>query len=128
MLMKMYKIRPTRYVYPVKMKHTRSMFNLESEIITLILSQNYDINISRQLLNSFITLIMLSLIWSSEPLRSEEATKIIKRNPKHPQYNVGESLLAIILSPVSPVWHHVHVMVQLMEIHFQCVVNIYIFD
>ena len=35
---------------------------LESEMITLILSQNYDSYISRQLLNSFKTLTCISLI------------------------------------------------------------------
>ena len=42
---------------------------LESEITTLILFLNYDSNISRQLLNSFKTLTMLFIIWSSAPLR-----------------------------------------------------------
>ena len=45
------------------------MFNvLESEIMTLILSQNYDSNISRQLLTS---LTILSILWSSAPLTEE---------------------------------------------------------
>ena len=45
------------------------MFNvLESEIITLILSKNYDSNISRQFLNSFKSLTKLSIFWSSAPL------------------------------------------------------------
>ena len=47
---------------------------LESEIITLILSQNYDSNISRQLLNSFKTLTMLSILWSAIPLREDEGS------------------------------------------------------
>ena len=49
------------YVYAVKTV-------LESEIITLTLTQNYDSNISWQRLNSFKTLIILSIIWSSASL------------------------------------------------------------
>ena len=40
----------------------------ESEIITLMLSPNYDFNISKQLLNSFKTLAILSILWSVTPL------------------------------------------------------------
>ena len=40
---------------------------LESEIITLMISQNYDSNISR-LLNTYKTLTKQSIIWSSAPL------------------------------------------------------------
>ena len=62
----------TGYVYPVKMEYKRSIFRsvfvVESEIITLILSQSYYSNISRQLLNSFKTLTILSIVWSSAPL------------------------------------------------------------
>ena len=43
---------------------------LESEIITVILSQNYDSNISRQFLNSFKTSTIISIIWSSVPSKS----------------------------------------------------------
>ena len=38
------------------------------KLLLLILSQNYDSNISRQLLNSFKTLTIQSIIWSSVPL------------------------------------------------------------
>ena len=41
---------------------------LESGIISITLSQNYDYNISRQLLNSFKSLTIISMFWSSEPL------------------------------------------------------------
>ena len=51
---------------------------LESEIITLFLSQNYDSYISRQRLNSFKTLTILSIIWSSSPLKPND---IVKRYP-----------------------------------------------
>ena len=40
----------------------------ESEIITLMLSPNYDFNISRQLLSGFKTLAILSILWSVKPL------------------------------------------------------------
>ena len=41
---------------------------LQSELITLILSQNYDYNISRQLLNRFKTLRTIYIFWSSAAL------------------------------------------------------------
>ena len=41
---------------------------LESESVTLIVSQNYVSNISRQPLNSFKTLTILSLLWNSARL------------------------------------------------------------
>ena len=45
---------------------------LEGEMITLVVFQNYDSNISRQLLNSFKTLTILSIFWSSAPLVEEQ--------------------------------------------------------
>ena len=42
---------------------------LESEIITLMLCQNYDSDMSRQLLNSFKTLTIIYIFWSSAPLK-----------------------------------------------------------
>ena len=54
------------------------MIVLDSEIIKLILSQNYDSNISRQLFNNFKTLTILSIIWSSAPLIHHTYAK-----PKH---------------------------------------------
>ena len=71
-VMKMYKTRLTGYVYLEKKEAYKINFQmfivLGNEIITLILSQNYDSNISRQLLNSFKTLTILSLIQRSAPL------------------------------------------------------------
>ena len=65
----------TGYVYPVNIKHERSIFRCllywKVKFITLILSQNYDSSSSRQLLNSFKTLTILSIIWSSVHLNCE---------------------------------------------------------
>ena len=68
--MKMYTIWLTGYVYPVKTKHKRSIFRclLYWKVkILLISSQNYDSNISKQLLKSFKSLTILSIILSSVP-------------------------------------------------------------
>ena len=50
---------------------------LESEIITLMLTQTYYSNISIQLLNSINTLTILSIIWSSAPLTKMHTTEHI---------------------------------------------------
>ena len=42
---------------------------LEIEMMAFTLSKNYDSNISRHILSSFKNLTMLSLIWSSAPLK-----------------------------------------------------------
>ena len=44
---------------------------LESEIITPILSQNYDSKSSRQLLNSFKTLTILSIFWEFSTFKAK---------------------------------------------------------
>ena len=72
----MYKIWLTGYVYPVKMKHKRSIFRclLYWKVkLLLILSHYYDFDTSRELLNSFKTLTILSIIWSSAPLRPDSS-------------------------------------------------------
>ena len=50
---------------------------LEGEIITLILSQNYDSNISRQLLNSFKTLTILSILWGFNTFKIQVSTTCV---------------------------------------------------
>ena len=65
-VLKMYKIWLKMYVYPVKNEaYTFNIYMfiaLEIDIITLILSQHYDSNNSRQLLNNFKALSILSII------------------------------------------------------------------
>ena len=48
--------------------HENVCMVLESEMITLVLSENYDSNISRQLLNSFKYLSLIYMFWSSVAL------------------------------------------------------------
>ena len=43
---------------------------LEMEMITLILTRNYDSNISRQILKSLKGLTILSIIWSSAEMKT----------------------------------------------------------
>ena len=66
---------------------------LKRESVTLILSQNYDSNSSRQRLNSFETLTIMSIVWSSAPLKLARgvAWQYSMRRPSREKINIVDS-------------------------------------